>query len=378
MTLQPGIQLGPYEILAAVGAGGMGEVYSAKDSKLGRDVAIKVLPEAFSQDPERLARFQREARLLDSLNHPHIATIHGLEESGDTHYLVMELVPGDTLAEKIKRDGAAPVEEVLGIATQIAEALEHAHEHGIIHRDLKPANVKLTPDGQVKVLDFGLAKAFSSDGSDSADVFDSNSPTVLTDSPTMPGVILGTAAYMSPEQAKGKVVGKRTDIWAFGCVLYELLTGKTTFTGETVTDILGAILHREPDWDALPVATPPGIRALLRRCLQKDAKHRLRDAADVQIQIEDSLKVSSATQMVVRPGWRRATPVVLTAFVAVIITSFVVWNLRAPTPPPVTRFELTLPSIPLLNVANRPFVALSPDGTHLVYAANGQLGASAI
>ncbi len=220
------------------------------------------------------------------------ATIHGLEESSGTHYLVMELVPGDTLAERIKRDGAVPVEEALGIATQIAEALEHAHEHGIIHRDLKPANVKVTPEGQVKVLDFGLAKGFSADGSDSPDAFDSNSPTLtspaFTASPTMPGVILGTAAYMSPEQAKGKPVDRRTDIWAFGCVLYELLTSRMTFSGETVTDILGAILHKEPDWEALPASTPQGIRALLRRCLNKEARHRYHAAADVRIQIEEA------------------------------------------------------------------------------------------
>ncbi len=378
MTLQPGRQLGPYEILAAVGAGGMGEVYSARDSKLGREVAIKVLPEAFSHDTERLVRFQREARLLASLNHPHIATIYGLEESGDTHYLVMELVPGDTLAERIKRDGAVPVDESLGIATQVAEALEHAHEHGIIHRDLKPANVKLTPEGQVKVLDFGLAKAFSADGSDSPDTFDSNSPTLLTGSPTMPGVILGTAAYMSPEQAKGKQVDKRTDIWAFGCVLYELLTGKQTFQGEMVTEILAKILEGEPDWNALPAATPWRVGDLLRRCLQKDKNHRSRDAAEVRLQIEEA-QASPASNILAAtvpavPKWRRAIPVVIAAVAIFILGGIAVWNLRpAPAPPSVTRFALTLPLTERITGTNVGTVALSPDGKILVYAANQQL-----
>src|ERR1700720_3233599 len=243
MALAKGTKLGSYEVVAPIGAGGMGEVYQAHDSKLGRDVAIKVLPEAFAHDPERLSRFQREAKMLAALNHPNIATIHGLEQSGGTSYLVMELVSGETLSERVKRDGVFPIEEPLAIAKQIAEALEAAHEKGIIHRDLKPANVKLTPEGKVKVLDFGLAKAFAGDepGSDP-----SNSPT-LSMAATMQGVILGTAAYMSPEQAKGKAVDKRTDIWAFGCVLYELLTGKAAFQGEDVTDILAAVVKTEPD-----------------------------------------------------------------------------------------------------------------------------------
>src|SRR6202795_4487746 len=225
MPLAAGTKLGTYEVLSAIGAGGMGEVYQAHDTKLGRDVAIKVLPEAFAHDADRLPRFRREAQLLASLNHPNIATIHGLEESNGTSYLVMELVPGETLAQRIKRDGAVPVEEALTIGKQIAEALETAHEKGIIHRDLKPANVKLTPEGKVKVLDFGLAKAFAGDTT-TEDI--GNSPT-LSMAATMQGVILGTAAYMSPEQAKGKAVDKRTDIWAFGAVLYELLTGRQAF-----------------------------------------------------------------------------------------------------------------------------------------------------
>src|ERR1700687_2489551 len=248
MGIPSGTSLGTYEITSHIGSGGMGEVYKAHDSKLGRDVAIKALPESFARDPERLARFRREAQLLASLNHPNIATIHGLEDSNGTSYLVMELVPGETLAQRIKRDGAVPVEESLAIAKQIAEALEAAHEKGIIHRDLKPANVKLTPEGKVKVLDFGLAKAFAGDTS-TEDM--GNSPT-LSMAATMQGVILGTAAYMSPEQAKGKAVDKRTDIFAFGCVLYELLTGKQVFHGESTTEILASVLREEPDWRALP------------------------------------------------------------------------------------------------------------------------------
>src|SRR6202040_2301723 len=234
MPLSAGTKLGSYEVVAPIGAGGMGEVYQAHDSKLGRDVAIKVLPEAFAHDPERLSRFQREAKILAALNHPNIATIHGLEQSNGTSYLVMELVSGETLAERVKRDGAVPIEEALGIAKQIAEALEAAHEKGIIHRDLKPANVKVTPEGKVKVLDFGLAKAFANDGG--LDL--SQSPT-LTAMASEEGRILGTPAYMSPEQARGLPVDKRTDIWAFGCVYYEMLTGRTPFAGQTISDMLG-------------------------------------------------------------------------------------------------------------------------------------------
>src|ERR1700693_2991960 len=244
MALTPGTRLGSYEVLAQIGAGGMGEVYQAHDTKLGRDVAIKVLPEAFAHDPEKLSRFEREAKLLASLNHPNIATIHGLEDSSGTSYLVMELVSGENLAERVKREGAVPVEESLTIAKQIAEALEAAHEKSIIHRDLKPANVKLTPEGKVKVLDFGLAKAFADDGANE-DL--SNSPT-LSRAATMQGVILGTAAYMSPEQAKGKAVTKATDIWAFGCVLYEILSGHMAFEGDDTTEILAAVVRAEPDW----------------------------------------------------------------------------------------------------------------------------------
>src|ERR1700688_4518686 len=256
MALASGTRLGSYEVVAPIGAGGMGEVYQAHDTRLGRDVAIKVLPEAVAHDAERLARFQRGAKMLAALNHPNIATIFGLEQSGATHYLVMELVSGDNLQQRVRRDGRVPVEEALAIAKQIAEALEAAHEKGIIHRDLKPANVKLTPEGKIKVLDFGLAKAFEADATNE-DM--GNSPT-LSRAATMQGVILGTAAYMSPEQARGKNVDKRTDIWAFGCVLYELLTGKAAFHGEDVTDILAAVVRAEPDWTVLPANISPPIR----------------------------------------------------------------------------------------------------------------------
>src|SRR6202795_1925558 len=295
MTLTQGTRLGSYEVVAQIGAGGMGEVYQAHDTKLGRDVAIKVLPEAFAHDSDRLSRFQREAKMLASLNHPNIATIHGLEHSDGVHYLVMELVPGDTLQQRVQRDGAVPIEEALSITKQIAEALEAAHEKSIIHRDLKPANVKLTPEGKVKVLDFGLAKAFAGDAS-TEDM--GNSPT-LSMAATMQGVILGTAAYMSPEQARGKAVDKRTDIWAFGCVLFELLTGKQTFHGVDITDILAAVVRAEPDWQALPAATPAKVRDLLRRCLQKDKTLRMQSAGDIRIEIVEALAApidSGATQ----------------------------------------------------------------------------------
>jgi serine/threonine protein kinase len=253
----------------------MGDVYQATDTKLGRSVAIKFLPEAFGDDAERVARFQREARVLASLNHPNIAAIYGVEETNSRHFLVMELVGGETLADRIKR-GAIPVEEALPMAKQIAEALEEAHEKGIIHRDLKPANIKVTLEGKVKILDFGLAKAYDREP---ADAVLSNSPTISM-AATNAGVILGTAAYMSPEQARGRAVDKRTDIWALGCVLCEMLTGKRAFSGETVVEVLGAVLRAEPDWTSLPQTTPPGIRSLLKRCLQGDTKRRLRDIAD--------------------------------------------------------------------------------------------------
>jgi Tol biopolymer transport system component len=372
MPLSAGAKLGSYEVVSAIGAGGMGEVYQAHDTKLGRDVAIKVLPEAFAHDAERLSRFQREAKMLASLNHPNIATIHGLEQSGDTSYLVMELVPGETLQERVKREGAVPVEEALGIAMQIAEALEAAHEKGIIHRDLKPANVKLTPEGKVKVLDFGLAKAFAGDTT-TEDI--GNSPT-LSMAATMQGVILGTAAYMSPEQAKGKAVDKRTDIFAFGAVLYELLTGKQAFHGDDVTDILGAVLRMEPDWSQLPETTPAAIRILLRRCLRKDKRQRVADATDVRIEIEDAIaapKDFSVTQTA--PSSLSRLPWALAAAVTIIavVTAFGWWRSTRPVERALARLDVDLgPDVSLGSLRGTDTV-LSPDGTRIVYVSQGRL-----
>lgn len=278
--LSVGRRLGIYEILARIGAGGMGDVYRARDTKLGRSVAIKILRLEFDHYPERFSRFQREARLLASLNHPNIATIYGLEQSGKTQYLVMELVPGATLAERLQA-GPLDIAETLAIAQQICAALESAHEQGVVHRDLKPANVEVMPDGHVKVLDFGLAKALTT----GLDLDQEWGPTVAAES--RPGTILGTPAYMSPEQARGKAVDKRTDIWAFGCVLYEMLSGRRAFEGESTSDLLAAVLTKEPDWTSVPKTTPPAIQKLLRRCLVNEPKQRLRDIGDARIAIEE-------------------------------------------------------------------------------------------
>src|SRR3990172_2924777 len=293
MPLTANTKLAPYEIIAPLGAGGMGEVYRAKDSRLDREVAIKVLPETFARDPERVARFQREAKVLASLNHPHIAAIYGFEEANAVRFLVLELVEGETLADRLKI-GPLPVDEGLGVCKQIAEAVETAHEQGVIHRDLKPANVKITPDGKVKVLDFGLAKALT--GDDRSQTAVANSPTITVDF-TRPGVILGTAAYMSPEQARGKPVDKRSDIWSFGCVLYECLSGHRPFHGDTATDLIAKILERDPDWSTLPPNTPATVQLLLRRCLVKDRNRRLRDIGDARIEIENAIADPSATSL---------------------------------------------------------------------------------
>ena len=283
MALNVGSRLGHYDVTALIGEGGMGRVYQATDTKLNRQVALKILPEAFATDPDRLARFQREAQLLASLNHPGIAAIYGLEESGDTRALVLELVEGPTLADRIKHR-PIPVDEALPIAKQIAEALEAAHEQGVIHRDLKPANVKVRPDGMVKVLDFGLAKAIEGEGGSV-----SESPTI-TVAATASGVILGTAAYMSPEQARGKPVDKRADIWAFGVVLYEMLSGQRPFRGRDVSEVLGGVLRLEPEWDALPTDTPPHLSVLLRRCLEKEPKQRIHDIGDLRLAMDGAFE----------------------------------------------------------------------------------------
>ncbi len=358
-----------YHILGKLGAGGMGEVYRATDTRLGRDVALKALPEAFARDAERMARFEREAKVLASLNHPSIASIHGLEESGSKRALVMELVEGPTLAERIKQ-GAISLDEALPIAKQIAEALEYAHERGIIHRDLKPSNVKVTPNGQVKVLDFGLAKAL--EGEASGEELQ-NSPT-LTAAATRAGVLLGTAAYMSPEQARGKRVDRRADIWAFGCVLYEMLTGQRTFTGETTSDTLAAVIKSHPEWTSLPASTPPRVRELLRRCSQKDPKHRLQAIGKARIAIETVLSGAAEEvapiAAVVRPRWRLGLTAALAAIGAALATGLFFWNLRPrPSPKPLTRFALTLPVGESLDLVVYPAVAISPDGSALAYVA---------
>jgi serine/threonine-protein kinase len=371
-----GTRLAHYEITAHLGTGGMGEVYQATDGKLGRSVAIKLLPQAFAKDEERVARFEREARLLASLNHPNIATIHGLEESGTQKFLVMELVPGETLAERIVQ-GPLPVDEALGIAKAIAEGLETAHEGGVIHRDLKPANVKITPDGRVKVLDFGLAKAFA--GGDHAEAGVSESPTISV-AATQRGVILGTAAYMSPEQARGRPVDRRTDIWALGCVLYEALTARRAFAGDNVTDIIANVVKSEPDWSALPADTPAVARALLRSCLQKDLRRRCHHAGDARIAIEDALaqpvasaeaSESTTVAAVARPLWRRAIPIFVTAIVAGAIASALTWYLVRPGPPAVVRFPIAIPEERQLRQSK--VLDVSPDGTRLAYTASGQL-----
>ena len=322
----------------------MGEVYRAKDQKLGRNVAIKVLPEEFARDADRVARFQREAKLLASLNHPNIAAIHGLEEADGMHFLVLELIEGDTLDARIKA-GAIPVEESLKLALQISEALEAAHEKGVIHRDLKPANIKVTPDGKVKVLDFGLAKAFAGE---QADLNLSNSPT-LSVAATQQGVILGTAAYMSPEQARGKQVDKRTDIWAFGVVLFGMLTGKTLFSGKDVSSTLARVLERQPDFSILPPNLHPRIRLLLERCLKKDPKNRYHDIADARVDIQEVLEDPGNHSAQPAPigypenRWSYIVPWAAAALiVGAIIAGAVFWNLRKPEQPDIVRFDYDL------------------------------------
>ena len=290
MPLDPGTTLGPYAVTAKIGEGGMGEVYRARDTKLDRDVALKVLPQAFTDDPDQLARFEREAKVLASLNHPNIGHIYGLEEAEGQRALVLELVEGSTLADRIAQ-GPIPVDEALPIAKQIAEALEAAHEQGVIHRDLKPANIKVRDDGTVKVLDFGLAKAFERQaGSVSA----SMSPTIsLTAAATQMGMVIGTAAYMAPEQAKGKVVDKRVDVWAFGAVLYEMLTGEKPFVGDDISSTLARVIEREPDWEALPDALSPVLTAYLRQCLEKEPKQRVHDIADVRLALDGAFDTTA-------------------------------------------------------------------------------------
>jgi Tol biopolymer transport system component/tRNA A-37 threonylcarbamoyl transferase component Bud32 len=371
-----GRRVGPYEVLAAIGAGGMGEVYRARDTKLNRDVALKILPALFADDPERLARFEREAQLLAALNHPHIAGIYGSEESGSIHALVLEFVDGPTLADRIAQ-GAVPMEEALPIALQIADALEAAHAQGIVHRDLKPANIKLRPDGAVKVLDFGLAKALDPTAADARAMSPSISPTITA--ATQLGMILGTAAYMSPEQAKGKPVDKRTDNWAFGCVLYEMLTGQRAFPGDDITEVIAFVITKEPDWSALPRTTPPALHRVLRRCLQKDRKQRLADIADARLDLTEARAESSepnaAPSAQRRVGWRAIVPWLVAAS-ALIALGVVAGPWRGPAPggsPPVTRFALPLQEGQRVALTGRTIVAISNDGTMAAYVAASQI-----
>ena len=376
MALSPGTRLGVYEVTAPIGEGGMGQVYRARDTKLDRDVAIKILPEAFAHDAERLARFQREAKTLASLNHPNIAIIHGLEQAGDVHALVMELVEGEDLSQRIAR-GAMPIDEALPIAKQIAEALEAAHEQGIIHRDLKPANIKVRTDGTVKVLDFGLAKAMEPAAGSSPSM--SMSPTITTPAMTQAGMILGTAAYMSPEQAKGRTVDRRADVWAFGAVLYEMLTGQRAFAGEDVSDTLANVLKMEPAWERLPAEVPARIRQVLRACLQKNAKQRIGDVQDVRLALEGAFETTvpgtaaPAPAIQPRPLWRRALPVVAAAVVASAMVGAAAWTFKPASPLTVARFAFALGEGQQFPPTGSHHLAVSPDGTLLVYAANSQL-----
>jgi eukaryotic-like serine/threonine-protein kinase len=376
-----GRQFGPYRILSSLGAGGMGEVYRARDGKLGRDVAIKRLTPQFVRDSDRVSRFQREARLLASLNHPNIAAIYGLEESEETNFLVLELVEGDTLADQIKA-GPIHVEEALKLALQIAEALEAAHEKGVIHRDLKPANIKVTPDGKVKVLDFGLAKAFAGD---QTDLNLSNSPTLmrsptLTDASTQQGVILGTAAYMSPEQARGKSVDKRADIWAFGCVLYEMLTGRAAFTGDDISDILAAVIRSEPEWNGLPKNLHWRIRELLERCLGKDARNRYSGISDARVEIQKALADPSGvlSPPVLTIGPKRKPRLGLPWIAAIVVLSVIVagvavWKFKPAEPRQVVHFEYNLPDGQQFSNLAFGALAVSRDGKQFAYSTPGGL-----
>ncbi len=383
MSLAPGSRLGPYEVTAKLGEGGMGEVWRATDSKLGREVALKLLPEDFANDPDRHARFEREAKLLASLNHPNIATLYGLEHLDGKHALAMELVEGEGLDETIAR-GAIPVEEAIPIALQIAEALEAAHEAGIVHRDLKPANVRIRPDGTVKVLDFGLAKVWEADAGNSSL---SLSPTV-TRHATVEGVILGTAAYMSPEQARGRPVDKRADIWAFGVLLWEMLTGRQMFAGETVTDVLASVLKQEIDWELLPDTTPAAVLRLLQRCLERRPTERIRDIGDVRWELEEIARRGAGSGEPAReepaaaPSKHRAVlPWIAGAALGIAATAVIGLTVLRPhaTPPRAVRSFLVAPENATFDFrAAVGGPVLSPDGSKLVFAARDANGASSL
>ena len=364
MALEVGSRLGHYDVTALIGEGGMGQVYRATDTQLGRDVALKILPDAFAADPDRLARFQREAQILASLNHPNIAAIHGIEEAEGTRALVLELVEGPTLADRIAK-GAIPLDEALPIAKQIAEALDAAHEAGVIHRDLKPANIKVREDGTVKVLDFGLAKALDPEPQGDP----SESPT-LTAAATQMGVIMGTAAYMSPEQARGRPLDKRADIWAFGAVLFEMLTGRMAFGGDDISSTLAKVIEREPDFSLLPDATPAPVEGVLRRCLTKARKRRLRDIGDVQIELGGTVGRPGARDSA--PGLSVGVPVLgrrayaawaATAVVAAIVAGALAWSLNPASEPPLRKSERLVEGV-------EQFAGFSPDGRRLLYMTN--------
>ena len=362
MPLATGTKIGGYEIVALVGAGGMGEVYRARDARLGRDVAIKILSPAIAADAGGLMRFEREARMLAALNHPNIAAIYGVEDGAGAPALILELVDGETLAERIAL-GSIPVAEALEYARQIADALDTAHEAGIVHRDLKPGNIKITDDGRIKVLDFGLAKAIAAVTAPDPAVDPAHSPTVTIHG-TKGGVILGTAAYMSPEQARGKAIDKRTDIWAFGCVLFEMLTGRRAFSGETTSDVIAAIIERAPDMSKLPAAVPPHVNRVITRCLEKDPKRRARDIAEVRLQLDDDARVPVAPASAAWLKWSA-----IAAAVAVIAAALIFAALRSNTPgsapPPAVEFTLGPP--PNHTFFGTP--AVSPDGRLLAFPA---------
>ena len=387
-AVAPGSKLGPYEVLSRLGAGGMGEVWRARDARLQRDVALKILPEIFASDPDRLARFQREAQALAALNHPNIAQIYGYEEAGGVRALAIELVDGEDLAERLVR-GALPPDEALPIARQVAEALEAAHEKGIVHRDLKPANVKLTADGTVKVLDFGIAKAISGDAAGGVATSTPTLMPTMTSAGTAAGFILGTAAYMSPEQARGKPVDRRADVWAFGALLYEMLAGRRAFEGETVTDVLAAVVTRDPDWDALPASVPPSVRRLVRRALVKDPRNRLQAIGDARVVLQETLAGTGETDRAVlapplvpaRPRTRLLPWAIAALFGLATLALAVAFLARAPSapvaartiraaipPPPGTEF------VPIGSAAGSP--VLSPDGLHVAFVARDAKGTS--